>query len=96
MFHLLNEYANLLKFKPSIPRGAVELCSETMACPAKGTWETFMVESMVKSPSDLTPCTLPPPYDPSSLLGFLKRKDKSIKQVEMWENKYWKNLNKKQ
>lgn len=96
MFHLLNEYAKLLKFKPSVPQGAVELCSETMACPAKGTWEKFMVESMVKSPSDLTPCTLPPPYDPSSLRGFLKRKDKSIKQVEMWENQYWKNLNKKQ
>ncbi|KAM3698713.1 hypothetical protein ACB098_06G208000 [Castanea mollissima] len=96
MFHLLKEYAKLLKFKPSIPRGAVELCSEMMACPAKGTWEKFMVESMVKSPSNLTPCTLPPPYDPSSLQGFLERKDKSIKQVEMWENKYWKNLNKKQ
>ena len=53
-----------------------------------------MVESMVKSPSDLTPCTLPHSYDPSSLQGFLERKDKSIKQVEMWENKYWKNLKK--
>ncbi|KAM4105153.1 hypothetical protein ACJW30_06G211200 [Castanea mollissima] len=96
MFHLLNEYAKLLKFKPSIPQGAVELCSEMMACPAKGTWEKFMVESMVKSPSDLTPCTLPSPYDPSSLQGFLERKDKSIKEVEMWENEYWKNLNRKQ
>ena len=94
MFHLLNKYAKLLKFKPSIPWGAVELCSEMMACPAKGTWEKFKVESMVKSPSDLTPCTLPHSYDPSSLQGFLERKDKSIKQVEMWENKYWKNLKK--
>jgi hypothetical protein len=96
MFHLLNEYAKLLKFKPSIPPGAVELCSEIMACRAIGTWEKFMVESMVKSPSDSTPCTLPSPYDPSSLRGFLDRKDKSIKQVERWENEYWKNVNKKQ
>ena len=94
MFHLLNKYAKLLKFKPSIPWGAVELCSEMMACPAKGTWEQFMVEYIVKSPSDLTPCTLPHSYNPSSLQGFLVRKDKSIKQVEMWENKYWKNLKK--
>ena len=70
----VNEYAKLLKFKPPIPRRAVELCSEMMACPAKGTWEKFMVESMVKSPSDLTPCTLPPPYDPSSLQGFLRER----------------------
>jgi hypothetical protein len=96
MFHLLNEYAKLLKFKPSIPLGAVELCSEIMACRAIGTWEKFMVESMVKSPSDSTPCTLPSPYDPSSLRGFLDRKDKSIKQVERWEDEYWKNVNKKQ
>ena len=96
MFHLLNEYAKLLKFKPSIPPGAVELCSEIMACPAIGTLEKFMVESMVKSPSDSTPCTLPSPYDPSSLRGFLDRKDKSIKQVERWEDEYWKNVNKKQ
>ncbi|KAM3698716.1 hypothetical protein ACJW31_06G208200 [Castanea mollissima] len=87
MFHLLNKYAKLLKFKPSIPRGAVELCSKMKACPAKGTLEKFMVESMVKSPCDLTPCTLPPPNDPSSLRGFLERKDKSIKQIGMWKNK---------
>ena len=67
MFHLLNKYAKLLKFKPSILRGAVELCSEMMACLAKNTREKFKVESMVKSYSDLTPCTLPPPYEPSSL-----------------------------
>lgn len=96
MFHLLNEYAKLLRFKPSIPAGAVELCSEIMACPANGLWEKFMVESMVKSPADSTPCNMPPPYDPSSLQGFLERKDKSIKQVEMWENEYWQNKNKKQ
>jgi len=96
MFHLLNEYAKLLKFKPSVPPGAVELCSEIMACDANGTWGKFMVESMVKSPSDSTPCTMPPPYDPSSLRGFLDSKDKSIKQVEMWENEYWQNRNKKQ
>ena len=58
MFHLLNEYARLLRFKPTIPPGAVEICSETMACPMDGLWREYMVESMVKSPSDTPPCTM--------------------------------------
>ncbi|XWS49920.1 hypothetical protein CRYUN_Cryun12cG0044300 [Craigia yunnanensis] len=35
MYHLLNEYAKLLKFEPRIAEGAVELCSEVMACQQK-------------------------------------------------------------
>ena len=63
MFHLLNEYAKLLKFKQTIPLGAVELCLETMACPKKGMRKDFMSESMVKAPSKTTPCNFPP-HDP--------------------------------
>lgn len=88
MFHLLNEYAKLLRFKPSKPKAAVELCSEIMACPANGTWKKFMVESLVKSPSPTKPCTLPPPFEPQLLRQFLDKKDKSIRQVELWENQY--------
>ncbi|KAG2725163.1 hypothetical protein I3760_01G053800 [Carya illinoinensis] len=95
MFHLLNEYAKLLKFTPTIPPGAVELCSEIMACPANGTWEKFMVESMVKSPSDSIPCTMPPPYDPSSLQDLIEKSNWSRKQVETWENEYWQSQNNK-
>ena len=36
MFHVLQEYAKLLKFKPAIPKGAVEICPETVACPMNG------------------------------------------------------------
>ncbi|CAB4269953.1 unnamed protein product [Prunus armeniaca] len=96
MFHVLNEYAKLLKFKPTIPPNAVELCSEKMACPATGTWKKFMVESMVKSPSDELPCTLPPPYDPLALRDLLERKANSTRQVEAWENEYWQSIDKKQ
>ncbi|KAK9273765.1 hypothetical protein L1049_018575 [Liquidambar formosana] len=96
MFHLLNEYAKLLKFKPTIPKGAVELCSETMTCLADGIWKNFMVKSMVKSPSDTIPCTMPSPYDPPGLKAFLERKANATRQVEMWENIYWENQNKKQ
>lgn len=94
MFHLLNEYAKLLKFKPKIPRGAVEYCPETMACAVNGTWRRFMEESMVKFPSDSDPCTIPPPYDPLTLQGILERKDNLTRQVENHENEYWQNQNK--
>ncbi|XP_062156642.1 uncharacterized protein LOC133864358 [Alnus glutinosa] len=58
-FHLLREYAKLMRFKPTIPQGAVEICSETMACPQNGPWRQFMMESMVISPKDTPPCTMP-------------------------------------
>lgn len=89
MFHLLNEYAKLLKFKPSIPQGAVEVCSETMACTATGTGNKFTVDSMVKSPSLTLPCTLPPPYGPQLLHDFVARKSNLTRQVEIWEDEYY-------
>lgn len=87
MYHLLNEYAKLLTYKPSIPPNAVELCSESMACPAQSLTKKFMMESMVKTPADTNPCSLPTPFDPSILQSHLKRKVNSIKQVEIWENR---------
>lgn len=89
MFHLLNEYAKLLKFKPTIPPGATEVCSETMACDRIGIHKRFMMESMVMAPSNSIPCNLPPPYDPQSLRELLDRNFKTIKQVETWEDEYW-------
>ncbi|XP_029130220.1 uncharacterized protein LOC109813382 [Cajanus cajan] len=41
MFHLLNSYAKLLKFKPTIPPGAVEFCPESMACSLRGLRKRF-------------------------------------------------------
>lgn len=89
MFHLFNEYAKLLRFKPAIPQNAVELCVETMACPRNGTEKKFMEESLVKGPAETEPCTIPPPYDPPSLLYLLKSKEKLISQVDFWEKKHW-------
>lgn len=93
MFHLLNEYAKLLRYKPTVPPKAVELCSETMACPAEGFTKKFMMESMVKGPTDKSPCVMQPPYDPPTLHSVLRRKENSIKQVENWEKQYWDNHN---
>lgn len=89
MFHLLNEYAKLLRFEPVIPEGAGEVCSEAMACQADGNMKKFMMESLVKSPSTTSPCTLPPPYDPKTLGTIRRRKANSMKQVENWERNFW-------
>lgn len=93
MFHLLNEYAKLLKFKPIIPPTAVELSPETMACSTNDAWRRFMEDSLVKFPSDSIPCTIPPD-DTSILQDFRERKANSTKQVKIWEDKYWESKNK--
>lgn len=89
MFHLLTEYGKLLAYTPVVPKEAVELCSESMACPAQGLIEKYMTETLVAGPSDVPPCTMPPPYDPAALHSFLERKKNAIKQVELWEKQYW-------
>ncbi|KAE8699736.1 Downstream target of A 2 [Hibiscus syriacus] len=89
MFHLLNEYSKLLKFKPMIPPNARRVCSETMACSNKDLWKEFMVQSMVKSPSDKLPCTLPPPYDLQAIQASLDARERIAKQVEKWETEYF-------
>ncbi|KAI4315398.1 hypothetical protein L6164_028213 [Bauhinia variegata] len=92
MFHLLNEYSKLLKFEPRVPVGAVELCAETMACPRSGSEKKFMTQSLVKSPSQKSPCSLPPPFEPTSLRDFYGTKLNLIRRVETWEDTYWKNF----
>ena len=94
MFHLLNEYGKLLRFKPTVSENAVELCLEKMACSAQGLKKKFMTESMVMYPSDdASPCIMPPPFSPLELQTFLKRKVNSIKQVKAWEKKFWEDQN---
>lgn len=95
IFHLLNEYAKLLKYKPTVPPNAIELCSESMACPADGVWRNFMEESLEKTPSDSVPCTMPPPYEPQELKAFVDGNVKATKEVESWETQYWEQQNKK-
>uniref|UniRef100_A0A7N0US29 Glycosyl transferase CAP10 domain-containing protein n=1 Tax=Kalanchoe fedtschenkoi TaxID=63787 RepID=A0A7N0US29_KALFE len=89
MFHLLNEYAKLLKFKPTVPEKAVEFCSETMACSAQGVAKDYMMESLEKGPAVKNTCTLPPPYDPQSLYALKRQHADSTRQVETWESDYW-------
>ncbi|KAF5946299.1 hypothetical protein HYC85_016527 [Camellia sinensis] len=48
MFHLLYEYGKLLKYKPTVPEGSVEVCLETMACSGPELEKTFKMNSMVR------------------------------------------------
>lgn len=96
MFHVLSEYAKLLKFKPEVPPGVTEVCSEMNACKERGRWKKFMQQTLVKSPSDKLPCSLPSPYRTPELRAFLNRKNNITRQVEKWETDYWESLNKKQ
>ncbi|XP_019414153.1 PREDICTED: O-glucosyltransferase rumi homolog isoform X2 [Lupinus angustifolius] len=89
MFHLLNSYGKLFTYTPSLSPEATELCVESMVCKAEGREKKFMMESLVKGPSNTKPCTMPPPYDPPSLHAQLKGKNSSIEQVESWEKSYW-------
>ncbi|QCD94844.1 protein glucosyltransferase [Vigna unguiculata] len=93
MFHLLNAYAKLFTYKPSISGNATELCVESMVCGAEGSEKKFMMESLVKGPADTDPCTMPAPFDPPSLYAQLQRKKNSIERVESWERSYWQNQN---
>jgi len=91
MFHLLNEYAKLFTYKPSISGNATELCVESMVCEAEGLKKAFMMESLVKGPANTNPCTMPAPFEPPSLYAELQRKESSIQQVDSWERSYWEN-----
>ncbi|XAR63080.1 Protein xylosyltransferase, partial [Bertholletia excelsa] len=85
MFHLFNEYSKLLRYKPFVPPKAVQICSETMACNAQGLEKQFQIESMVNSPEDSDPCSLPPPYTRPDFQAFMERKASLTRKVEMWE-----------
>lgn len=94
MFHLLNQYSKLLRYQPTVPPEAVEYCAERLACAEEGPARKFMEESLVQSPKETSPCTLPPSYDPSSLNDVLQKKENSILQVESWQRAYWENQTK--
>jgi Glycosyl transferase family 90 len=85
MLHLLTEYANLLRYKPTIPENANSICIETMACPATGLVKKFMLDSMVKSVYNFEPCSLLPPFDKKELDEIASRKEQYLKEVEKME-----------
>lgn len=85
MFHLLYEYGKLLRYRPTVPEGAVELCSERFACSPMGLETAYKVQTMVNGPVDRGPCSLPPPFERNDLQALRDRNSKTRKQVQMWE-----------
>lgn len=85
MFHVLYEYAKLLRYRPTIPEGATELCSEKFACSPMGLETTYKVQTMVNGHTDRGPCNLPPPFKPKELQALRAQNDKIKKQVKKLE-----------
>ncbi|KAF8092424.1 hypothetical protein N665_0415s0043 [Sinapis alba] len=92
MFHLLNEYAKLLKFKVKVPSDAEEITPDSLGCAATERWRDFMAESMVMSPSEEFPCEMVPSYDFLALKEVIERKANLTRQVELWEDQYFHDL----
>ncbi|XP_054781274.1 uncharacterized protein LOC129288627 [Prosopis cineraria] len=89
MLHVLREYASLMKFKPVIPVGASEICSEVNDCHMEGAWKEFLNESKVESPSSEPPCELPSPYETRDLQQILGRKNGLIQQAGSKRRQTW-------
>ncbi|XBI38912.1 hypothetical protein VPH35_123807 [Triticum aestivum] len=62
MLHALTQYSALLRYKPTVPEKAVEVCVESMACPRRGREREFMMESRERYVAGRELCTLPPPF----------------------------------
>ena len=85
MFPVSYQYAKLLKYQPTVPKGAVEVCSETLICNSKGLRKKFRSYSMVTNPAESSPCTLQPHFDQQKIQDLLKRKEHLKKQIEPFE-----------
>ncbi|GMH17250.1 hypothetical protein Nepgr_019091 [Nepenthes gracilis] len=83
MFHVLDEYGKLFRYKPSIPPGAVELCSEKWGCSPNGLEKTDKVETMA-SPTQRNPCAMPAPYDRRALRLFRTTFDFVTGETCLW------------
>ncbi|KQK03373.2 O-glucosyltransferase rumi [Brachypodium distachyon] len=62
MFHVITEYAALLRYRPTVPEKAVEVCVESLACGRRGREKEFLMESREEYEARYEPCTLPPPF----------------------------------
>ncbi|KAK1684354.1 hypothetical protein QYE76_045202 [Lolium multiflorum] len=85
MFHLLSEYAKLLRYKPTVPDGAVEVTVESMTHGRRGLEMEFMVDTMLNASGSAAPCELPLPFSSEELETLRRRKADAVRLVETWE-----------
>ncbi|KAK6230870.1 hypothetical protein QUC31_002388 [Theobroma cacao] len=70
------------------PYNSLERKDLRKSCSREGLWREYLEQSMVKSPSDKLPCTLPSPYEPQALQASLDQMEKITTQVEEWQTEY--------
>ncbi|XP_057828394.2 uncharacterized protein LOC131039621 [Cryptomeria japonica] len=58
MFHVLTQYAKLLKYKPSVSENSVEYCSEAMMCFANEVEKQYMKDTLITTRSPSPPCNI--------------------------------------
>ncbi|CAN6235741.1 unnamed protein product [Urochloa humidicola] len=91
MFHLLTEYAMLLRYRPAVPRGAREVTVESMTRGRRGLERQFMMDTVVADGAGAGvggegPCRLQPPFSSVELEALRKERADVVRQVESWEN----------
>ncbi|TVU12562.1 hypothetical protein EJB05_46213, partial [Eragrostis curvula] len=82
MLHLLTEYAKLLRYKPTVPENAVEICTESIACRARGLHRDCMTETMETHVAGYQPCTLPPPFTAEEAKEITEREAEVLRNME--------------
>ena len=87
MFHLLSEYARLLRYRPTVPDGAVEVTVRSMARGRRGLEREFMAGTAVNVSGSAEPCELPLPFGSEELETLRRRKADAARQVETWEER---------
>jgi len=89
MFHLLAEYARLLRYRPAVPPGAAEVTVESMARGRRGLERQFMMDTVVAADGGAGgegPCRLPPPFSAQELEALRRERAEVVRQVEAWED----------
>lgn len=89
MLHLLTEYARLLRYRPAVPTGAMEVTVESMARGRRGLVRRFMMDTVVPvggASGGGGPCRLQPSFDPQELEALRRARADAVRQVEAWEN----------
>ncbi|GMN23735.1 hypothetical protein TIFTF001_000240 [Ficus carica] len=80
MFHLINEYSKLQKFKPVRPSSSLEVCAESLLCLADPK-QRKLLERSTAHPSPSPPCSLQP-ADSDLLKNWVQHRRKTIKDIE--------------
>lgn len=80
MFHLINEYSKLQKFKPVRPSSSLEVCAESLLCLADPK-QRKLLERSTAHPSPNPPCSLQP-ADSDLLKNWIQHRRKTIKDIE--------------